>query len=178
MTAPSLRADCTRCAALCCIGLAFDRSALFAIDKPAGEPCPNLRASGLCGIHDALADRGFQGCIDYDCHGAGQYVTQALFGGRSWRDDPQLLKPMMAALTEVKAAHETRMLVAAAQMLALPEAERRALDAFAAQLAPTPGWTREDIASGAVRDLVAQVRRYFLRLRAYAAGARGDPEAI
>src|SRR6266700_798767 len=32
-----LRADCERCAALCCVGLALVASADFAIDKPAGQ---------------------------------------------------------------------------------------------------------------------------------------------
>ena len=36
-----LRADCTRCFALCCVAPAFAASADFAIDKPAGQPCPN-----------------------------------------------------------------------------------------------------------------------------------------
>ncbi|HEY6597232.1 MAG TPA: pentapeptide repeat-containing protein, partial [Asanoa sp.] len=35
-----LRADCTRCVGLCCVAPAFSASADFAIDKPAGRPCP------------------------------------------------------------------------------------------------------------------------------------------
>jgi hypothetical protein len=37
-----LRAECARCAALCCVTLAFDASDLFAFDKAAGEPCPHF----------------------------------------------------------------------------------------------------------------------------------------
>lgn len=77
-----LRADCTRCAALCCVVPAFAASADFAIDKPAGTPCPNLRPDHGCGIHATLRERGFAGCTAYDCFGAGQQVVQVTFGGR------------------------------------------------------------------------------------------------
>ena len=79
-----LRADCTRCLALCCVLPAFARSADFALDKPAGRPCPNLRADDRCGIHSSLRPRGFAGCDAYDCFGAGQRVS-ALVGSRDRR---------------------------------------------------------------------------------------------
>lgn len=77
-----LRADCSRCAALCCVVPPFAASADFAIDKPAGTPCPNLRPDHGCGIHATLRERGFAGCTVYDCFGAGQQVVQVTFGGR------------------------------------------------------------------------------------------------
>ena len=40
---PELTADCGRCFGLCCVALPFSRSADFAYDKPAGEPCVNLQ---------------------------------------------------------------------------------------------------------------------------------------
>ncbi len=75
-----LRADCSRCAALCCVVPAFTRSADFAIDKPAGRPCPNLSADFRCGIHDRLRPAGFPGCAAFDCFGAGQRVTAEFAG--------------------------------------------------------------------------------------------------
>ena len=62
----SLRADCERCFALCCVGPAFSASADFAISKPAGQPCPNLHPDFRCSIHDRLRPRGFGGCTAYD----------------------------------------------------------------------------------------------------------------
>ncbi len=79
-----LRADCSRCAALCCVLPAFAASADFALDKPAGTPCPNLGADHACTVHDRLRERGFPGCTVYDCSGAGQ-ATVALFGGERRR---------------------------------------------------------------------------------------------
>ncbi|MCJ7996833.1 hypothetical protein J5N58_20425 [Rhizobium cremeum] len=106
MNVISLRSDCERCAALCCVGLAFDRSDLFAIDKEAGSPCPNLNACGRCRIHSNLADVGFRGCVQYDCLGAGQRVVQDFFGGKSWLENADLLAPMMEAFWVTRIAHE------------------------------------------------------------------------
>lgn len=101
-----LRADCARCSALCCVAPAFSASADFAIDKPAGQPCPNLRADFRCSIHDRLRPRGFAGCAAFDCFGAGQQVTQRTFGGRDWRAEPALAAPMFAAFAVMRQLHE------------------------------------------------------------------------
>lgn len=84
----SLRADCSSCFALCCTALAFGKSADFAFSKPGGRPCRNLLADDRCGIHQDLLTNGMGGCVRYDCFGAGQHVSQTLFGGQSWRERP------------------------------------------------------------------------------------------
>ncbi|HEY3561056.1 MAG TPA: pentapeptide repeat-containing protein [Kribbella sp.] len=71
-----LRADCDSCFGLCCVVLTFAKSADFAIDKPAGEPCPNLSDDHRCTIHSRLRTEGFQGCTVYDCFGAGQELSK------------------------------------------------------------------------------------------------------
>lgn len=101
-----LEADCAKCAGLCCVAPAFSRSSDFAVDKPAGRPCPNLRADFRCGIHEHLAERGFPGCTVFDCFGAGQHVTQVTFGGRDWRSAPELSGAMFAALPVMRQLHE------------------------------------------------------------------------
>ncbi|MEU7380301.1 pentapeptide repeat-containing protein [Streptomyces sp. NPDC042207] len=80
-----LRGDCARCFGLCCVALPFAASADFALDKPAGRPCPNLRDDHRCGIHTRLRQQGFTGCTVFDCFGAGQKVSQVVFGGQDWR---------------------------------------------------------------------------------------------
>ncbi|MGI8458357.1 MAG: pentapeptide repeat-containing protein [Propionibacteriaceae bacterium] len=57
------------------MALTLTRSADFAIDKPAGEPCRHLGADHGCAIHAELRPRGFPGCVAYDCFGAGQRVV-------------------------------------------------------------------------------------------------------
>jgi len=130
MTTIDLRADCANCAALCCITLAFDRSTLFAIDKAAGEPCPHLDACGACTIHAERAERGFQGCVNFDCLGAGQRVTQALFGGRSCMADRSLIGPMSEAFSSLLPAHQMLSLLDTAGHLNLSSADRQALNAL------------------------------------------------
>ncbi|MBY8874926.1 pentapeptide repeat-containing protein [Micromonospora sp. PLK6-60] len=104
--ARELRADCARCSGICCVAPAFAASADFAIDKPAGRPCPHLRPDSRCGIHADLRQRGFPGCTVFDCFGAGQQLTQRTFAGRDWRDDPATAGQVFAAFAVLRPLHE------------------------------------------------------------------------
>lgn len=111
---------------------AFAASVDFAFDKPAEQPCPNLRPDSRCAIHSELRQRGFRGCTVYDCFGAGQQVAQVTFGGRDWRQHPGTAKQMFAVFPIMRQLHELLWYLAAA--IALPAARpleedlRRALD--------------------------------------------------
>ncbi len=118
--APEVRADCSRCFALCCVALPFARSAEFAVDKAAGTPCGNLAADFRCGIHRELRGRGFTGCTVFDCAGAGQQVSQVTFGGRDWRADRSVAGPMFAVFPVMRQLHE--LLRHLREALALPAA--------------------------------------------------------
>jgi len=128
----SLRADCQRCFGLCCVAPAFSASADFAIDKPAGQPCPNLRSDFRCAIHHRLRQEGFPGCSVYDCFGAGQKVAQVTFGGRDWRQAPRTAKRMFEVFTIMRQLHELLWYLTEALTLQparpLHGALRRALD--------------------------------------------------
>jgi hypothetical protein len=115
-----LRADCGRCLGLCCVVPAFSASADFAIDKPAGHPCPHLQAGFRCGVHHDLRRQGFPGCAAYDCFGAGQQVCQVTFSGRDWSQDPGTAAQMYQAFTIMRQLHELLWYLASA--LALPPA--------------------------------------------------------
>jgi uncharacterized protein YjbI with pentapeptide repeats len=91
---------------LCCVAPVFAASADFAIDKEAGQPCPNLEADFRCAIHTRLRQEGFPGCAAYDCFGAGQKVTQATFGGRDWRRTPQIAAQMFEVFRTMRQLHE------------------------------------------------------------------------
>jgi hypothetical protein len=117
-----LAADCSRCAALCCVAPAFARSSDFAVDKPAGRPCRNLGDDFRCTIHEELPQRGFPGCVVFDCFGAGQRITIETFGGRDWRSAPELAGDMFALLPVVRQLHELMWLLTEA--LKLDEARR------------------------------------------------------
>lgn len=102
----TLRADCASCFGLCCVAPAFTRSADFALDKPAGRPCPNLLADFRCGIHENLRPQGFPGCTVFDCLGAGQKVAQVTYHGRSWREAPETAEEMFEVFAVMRQLHE------------------------------------------------------------------------
>lgn len=172
MSLPELKADCGRCAALCCMALALDRSQDFAIDKPAGLACPHLGPDHLCAIHAVRRDRGFAGCIGYDCLGAGQRVVQELFGGRSWLDDPGVKARMIDAFRAMRSVHRHLELVALAGQLPLEpelEAER---DALLEALDPPGGWTEQRLAEFEEGPVPPRVRAFLARLAPVAEALR------
>lgn len=161
---PDLRSDCASCAALCCMALAFDEGEDFAIDKPAGLPCPNLDAEMGCSLYGRLEAEGFKGCARYECHGAGQRVTQELFEGRDWRSAPDLAQPMIAAFAAMRKVHDGLELLVTAGRLDLPaslEAERE--DLLEAYLPAE--WTEASLAGFAEGDAPARLAAFLPRLR-------------
>lgn len=161
----ALAADCERCAALCCVGLAFAASAHFAIDKPAGRPCPNL-AGYACGRHDDLRRDGFAGCIAFECYGAGQHVVQVSFKGRTWKDDPSIAGSMFATFNAVRQLNELRFHLAAARRLAGGGELGAALDEAAGRLARLVGEPPETLerldpsrVAGEVSELLGRASR-------------------
>lgn len=101
-----LQADCDRCRGLCCVAPAFAASADFAIGKPAGRPCPNLRDGSRCGIHDRLRESGFAGCTVFDCFGAGQQVCTVTMPDQDWRSSTQVADRMFRAFAVMRQLHE------------------------------------------------------------------------
>jgi hypothetical protein len=101
-----LHADCAKCCGLCCVAPAFDADQGFGFDKPAHTACRNLAGNHRCAIHAHLRVRGFPACAGFDCYGAGQWVTQHLFGGKSWRTSPELAARMFTLYGRVRVLHE------------------------------------------------------------------------
>lgn len=110
--------DCARCVGLCCVALPFRESAGFAFAKDVGEPCRHLGATYACGIHAMLPEAGMVGCTTYECFGAGQHVTQELYAGASWRDDPEGGVEMFEVFAVVQRLHEMLVLLDQAARLA------------------------------------------------------------
>jgi len=164
-----LRPDCEKCVGLCCVAPAFSAAADFAIDKPAGRPCPNLRADFRCGIHANLRDLGFPGCAAYDCFGAGQRVTQETFGGADWRADPDIAPRMFAAFSIVRQLHE--LLWYLTEALALP-ATRPLHPELQARRDETEGLAGGDVGALGALDVAGHGRRVNALLRSASALAR------
>lgn len=81
------RADCDRCAALCCVLTGFTRSDAFAFTKAQGAPCPHLVGS-RCGVHATLETQGMRGCRAFTCFGAGQRATARFGLTPDWTQSP------------------------------------------------------------------------------------------
>ncbi len=170
LDADDLVPECARCAALCCVAFAFDRSDEFSHDKAGDEPCHHLGPGFSCTIHDRLAASGYGGCVRFDCHGAGQRVVQDLFGGADWRSNPGLKAPMMAAFRAMRRIHELVQLLLTADALthdSNAEAERQAL---LAALDPDEGWTQESLAAFERGPLARQIQAFLRSLT-----TRADP---
>ncbi|MCX4536750.1 pentapeptide repeat-containing protein [Streptomyces sp. NBC_00841] len=148
-----LQADCANCFGLCCVALPFARSADFAVDKDAGQPCANLQVDFRCGIHTRLREKGFQGCTVFDCFGAGQKVSQVTFGGTDWRQAPESARPMFEVLPVMRQLHELLWYVTEALDLA---PARPVHPDLRRALKRVDGLTRGDAASLMDLDVAAQ----------------------
>lgn len=170
MTSPpaGLRADCSRCAGLCCVALPFSRSAGFAIDKAGGEPCVNLLGDFRCGVHGELRERGFAGCTVFDCFGAGQKVTQGTFGGRDWRGEPKVAGSMFAAFGVMRQLHELLWYLHGALDAPAAEGVRDELRRALAEVERLAGGAAEELAVLDVADVRGRVNVLLLRVSALA----------
>ncbi|QUG41773.1 pentapeptide repeat-containing protein [Psychrobacillus sp. INOP01] len=101
-----LKSDCNNCFGLCCVALPYGKSADFPFNKDSGNPCRNLCSNNLCAIHYQLREKGFRGCVSYECFGAGQHVSQSIYHGRDWREDAEYAEEMFAVFPLVQQLHE------------------------------------------------------------------------
>jgi uncharacterized protein YjbI with pentapeptide repeats len=177
----ALVADCGSCFGLCCVALAFERSADFPVDKDAGDPCKHLDEGFGCSIHADLRSEGYRGCTVYDCFGAGQQVSQVTFGGVSWREAPETSGAMFAALPVMRQLHE--MLWYLTEASERPEAislhgEVARLTALTVQLTQTDAAGLDAVDLPAHRDLVSPLLQQvsaLVRAPFHGADHRGAP---
>ena len=139
-----LKADCSACVALCCVIPPFDASQGFGFDKLAETPCHHLCADHRCGIHDALIPRGFEGCVAFDCLGAGQRLTALAterFGSADWRERPEVARWLFEAYPRMRQTQEWLARLSLAAMLT----KHAGLQALATELEADaqrwPDWT-------------------------------------
>jgi uncharacterized protein YjbI with pentapeptide repeats len=166
----TLRANCADCFALCCTAFGFQRSADFPIDKAAGTPCANLTDDFSCSIHDSLRPRGFRGCTVFDCFGAGQYVSQKLFGGTSWRERPDTSAEMFRAFAVVRQLHEMLWyLVEAAERTTLSDLSEP-VSHLRAEIWRTLDGTTSEVLASDVERIRAEVRQTLIEVSEEARG--------
>ncbi len=170
MTFPELKEDCSRCAGLCCLAYPFEAHEDFGLLKAANTPCPNLAPDFRCSIHAELAECGFGGCVAYSCAGAGQRVTQKLFEGETWRDDPDLLSHMTYALRVVRPVHEALLVLQEAAALPLPQDFQDRCAELARALCPVDPSSVWDFEEEAVQEALAAVPEFVESIAPFAPG--------
>jgi hypothetical protein len=116
----ALRADCSRCAGLCCVVHPFYSIQGFAFDKPAHSACRHLTPENRCAVHTGLSSRGFPGCVAFDCYGAGQRVTQELFAGVNWRTSRETAAQIFSAYEVCLALHRLMAMLLLAEAVVPP----------------------------------------------------------
>lgn len=161
----ALKPDCANCAALCCVALHIEKSSQFPIDKPAGVTCPNLDNRGACKIHENLKNKGFSGCIAYDCHGAGQRVVQDLYDGISWQANARLLEQMSEDFAKMRRLHSWIELLFAAQKLQLSPPLLAECTALLTELYPRQSWNRTRFDALNLQTTGENVSEFLAKLR-------------
>lgn len=102
----SLKIDCKKCSGLCCTALYFSKTEGFPNDKPAGKPCTNLMSDYGCAVHNKLMQYNLKGCMAFDCLGAGQKVTSDIYGGVSWKNQPERAEEIFRVFLAVWQLHQ------------------------------------------------------------------------
>ncbi len=166
MVLPEVRlvADCASCFALCC-SLPFSRGREFPEDKPGDVSCRHLRDDDRCGIHADLRSRGWVGCAEFDCFGAGQQVSQVTYHGA--RERVRTVEGM-AVFGVVRGLHEMRFLLADPAVRGSPYADEAA--ALDIELADAAGSSPDDLLAVDLTVLRGRAGDLFARVGA-AAGA-------
>ncbi|MHC1722817.1 MAG: pentapeptide repeat-containing protein [Aminipila sp.] len=102
----TLSIDCEDCCGICCTALYYTKMDGFPEDKAAGKPCGNLKNDFKCSIHNNLVEYKLKGCMAYDCFGAGQKVTQEIYGGRNWKKNPEDADQMFQVFLIIYQLHQ------------------------------------------------------------------------
>ena len=158
----SLRADCSRCAGLCCVVHPFAAIQGFGFDKPAHSPCRHLTSGDRCSIHSELRLRGFPGCVAFDCYGAGQRVTEEVLHGASWRASPESAAGAFAAYETLLVLHRLMAMLALAEAALAPPRQRESIRGKRAEL---DALCRTDAARSGTLDLTAIKSEIFSLIR-------------
>ncbi len=166
---PALSADCSACMGICCVAPSFEKSTEFALSKPALTPCPHLNDKDRCKIYRDLDWHGFPACQKFDCKGAGQYLTQVVYPGKSWRDSPEMKAAMAESYRRLRRVHDLLEIFTLAKTLPLDADQEAARQAAISSLVPDDGWTEESLQAAEAEGLFARLQKELARFRsAYA----------
>lgn len=122
--------DCQSCCGLCCTALYCSKAEGFPADKEAGVPCRNLMPDFRCKVHTMLEKQKLKGCMAYDCLGAGQIVTQAIFKGSNWKTSPESAKQIFEVFLIVHELQQMKWYLTEASMITCTEGSQDEIKAL------------------------------------------------
>lgn len=160
----SLKPDCANCFCLCYVAFHYLKSEDFPIDKPAGQPCVHLADSYACNIHSELREQGFKGCMVSDCLGAGQFVSQVTFHGRSWWESDVDGARMIATIPIMSQVHELLLYITDILTGEIPEHDARLLETLLGDLLAFRELPPEQLTGTALMAFRQRARPVFVRL--------------
>lgn len=144
----------------------FARSADFALDKPAGAPCPKLGADHRCSVHAALRAQGFAGCAVFDCFGAGQRLTQQTLPGGDWRRGGREAEQIFSSFHILYSLHALLWHLDCARQRPVGAALAASLEQRFAQIDALAAGPPEALASAPLATLKAEVNTLLLAVSA------------
>lgn len=106
MLLKEMSSDCENCSGLCCVALCYRKSDGFPGNKPVGRPCEYLTPDFKCRIHNKLSDMNMKGCLNYECLGAGQKVSNIIFNRQNWAGNPEISKVIFEVFIKVLQLHQ------------------------------------------------------------------------
>lgn len=155
----TLTINCEECCGICCTALYFTKMDGFPEDKVAGKPCVNLRDDFKCNIHNKLEEYKLKGCMAYDCFGAGQKVTQEVYGGLDWKKNPKQAKQMFQVFLTVFELHQMLWYLIQAEMNILDSVLQKHIDDLIEENVKMTGLTAEEIIILDLGDYRTQVNQ-------------------
>lgn len=161
--ADKLTNDCSHCSGLCCVALYFAKSEGFPNDKPAGEPCNNLRKDFRCKIHPQLAKCNLKGCLAYDCFGAGQKVTSGIYGGKDWAAIPETAEQMFGVFLIICQLHQMLWYLVEASTVIPAEGLEKEIDALINENMDMTQQSPEDILTLDIEEYRVRVNKLLKR---------------
>lgn len=154
--------DCQNCVGLCCVSLSFSRAeGQFGHDKMAGIACQYLDAGHGCRIHAHREQLGYEGCIDFECLGAGQRATAYL--RRSERQGPDTTRIVHTRFALLLRLQEMRMALRDATSLDLSDLQQVTRLGLLARIAMLADNEEDDIA-GASESVLAEAHTLLRQL--------------
>ncbi|WP_299470496.1 hypothetical protein [uncultured Roseibium sp.] len=99
-------------------------------------------------------------------------MTQEVFHGASWRENPSLKEPMGAALSVMRRIHDLLLLLETASKMTLSKNETLALAQLQGIVDPAGNWTEARLRNFPIEEITAEVNGFLRSLSHHVSSTR------